>query len=78
MYFNFAIHGYGIGFQIGGFDAVNLLSVILSWHVLKGYQVWRSECHSIGMIDRVYHYRCIKNGKVIEDFTLRSPVVRNA
>lgn len=78
MSFHFQIRGYGFGFQVGGFDAANMCFVILSWHIMKKYEIWCSEMHSRGTIDRFYHYRCIKNGKVVEDFTLRSPVVTNA
>lgn len=78
MSFHFSIRGYGFGFQIGGFSAVELCFIILSWHVLKNWQVWRSETHSCGTHgDRSYRYRCIKNGKTIEEFSLHSPVVNH-
>jgi hypothetical protein len=76
MTFHFSIRGYGFGFQIGGFDAMQLCFVIFSWHVMKNYQIWRSETHSKG--DGGYHYRCVKNGKVIEDVSFRSPIVNHA
>lgn len=76
MNFHLLIRGYGFGFQVGGFDVQQSCFIILSWCVVKNWQVWRSETHSRGTLgDRTYHYRCVKNGKTIEDFSLHSPVV---
>ena len=75
MNFHFLIRGYGFGFQVGGFSIVESCFVILSWSVIKDWQVWRSETHSRG--DGIYHYRCVKNGKTVEDFTLQSPIVNH-
>ena len=76
MNFHFSIFGWGFGFQVGGFDAMNMCFVIFSWHIMKNYQVWRSETHAKN--ENGYHYRCIKNGVVVEDLSFRSPVVNNA
>lgn len=76
MNFYIVICGYGFGFQLGGYDHMKCCLIILSWHIVKNHQIWRSETHSRGTGG--YHYRCIKNGQLIEDLSFRSPVVNNA
>jgi hypothetical protein len=74
--FHFSIRGFGFGFQIGGYNVMQSCFIILSWHIVKRHQIWRSETHS--RMDGRYHYRCVKNGKTVEDLTFRSPIVNHA
>lgn len=74
MTFYFTVCGYGVSFQIGGYDGARGCFVILAWAILKDHIVWRGETHSRGVGDG-YWYTCYKNGIVVEKLSFRSPVV---
>lgn len=73
MRFEFLIGGYGFGFAALTYDFSTDSHIILSWTIVRNGIAWRGERHI--RYRHGYNYRCIKNGKEVENLSFQSPIV---